>query len=89
MLEVPESAGDAAVELDDPAHGLGPAVGRAVGVEVGQERCLLAAQCLAEPGDLGDRAGRQRSDQLLGQLTTPGRRGLVEHVSNLDVSSGW
>lgn len=70
MLEVAEPAGDAAAEFDDPVVGLGPAVGRAVGVEVGQECRSPAAQCLVEPGDLGDRAGRQGCDQLLGQLTT-------------------
>ena len=35
MLEVPEAAGDAAAEFDDPVDGLCAAVARAVGVEVG------------------------------------------------------
>lgn len=48
MLEVAEPAGDAAAEFDDPVDGLGATVARAVGVEVGQERCLPAAQRLAE-----------------------------------------
>lgn len=43
MLEVAEPAGDAAAEFDDPVDGLCPAVARAVGVEVGQERGLPAA----------------------------------------------
>src|SRR5699024_12061526 len=60
-----------------------PAVARAVGIEVGQECGLPSSQGLPEPRDLGDRAGRQRSDQLLGQSTTPGRSGLVEHVAEV------
>ena len=49
MLEVPEAAGDAAAEFDDPVDGLCAAVARAVGVEVGQERRPPAAQGLPEP----------------------------------------
>ena len=80
MLEVAEAAGDAAAEFDDPVDGLGTTVARAVGVEVGQERGLPASQGLSEPGDLGNRAGRQRGDEFFGKLASSCRRGLVEHV---------
>src|SRR5699024_9521252 len=70
-------------ELDEPVDGLGAAVARAVGVEVGQERCPPAAQSLPEPGDLWDRAGRQRSDQLLGEAASLGGCGLVEDVAEV------
>lgn len=83
MLDVAEPAGDAVAEFDDPVHGLGTTVARAVGVEVGQERVLPAAQCLTEPGDLRDRAGWQLRDELLGEAASLGRRGLVEHVSEV------
>ena len=35
MLEVPEAAGDAAAEIDDPIDGLGAAGARTVGVKIG------------------------------------------------------
>ena len=80
MLEVPEPTGNTAAELDDPVDGLRAAVARAVGIEVGQERGLPASQGLSEPGDLGNRAGRQRGDEFFGKLASSCRRGLVEHV---------
>src|SRR5699024_6817492 len=83
VLEVSEPPSDAAAELYDPVDGFCPAVARAVGIEVGQECGLPSSQGLPEPRDLGDRAGRQRSDQLLGKSTTPGRSGLVEHVAEV------
>lgn len=83
MLEVPEPAGDAAAELDDPVDGLRAAVARAVGLEVGQERRLPAAQGLAQPRDLWDRAGRQPVDESLGEPTSLGGCGLVEDVSEV------
>ena len=43
MLGVPEAAGDAAAEFDDPVDGFSATVARAIGVEVGQERGLPAA----------------------------------------------
>ena len=83
MLEVAEPAGDAAAEFDDPVDGFSATVARAIGVEVGQERGLPAALGLPQPRDLGDRAGWQGCDQLLGQAATCSGRGLVEHLSNL------
>lgn len=65
MLEVPEPSDDAAAELDYPVDDLRPAGARPVGIEVGQERRLPAAQRLAEPGDLGNRTGRQGVDESL------------------------
>src|SRR3954470_2480673 len=74
VVAVAEAAGDAAVEFDESVDGFGAAVAGAGGVEVGQERGPPAAQGLAEPGDLGDRAGRERRDDLLGE-STAGRWG--------------
>ena len=59
---------DAAVELDEPVDCLGAAVAGAVGVEVGQERVLPLSQGSAEAVDLGDGAGREAVDDLLGEL---------------------
>ena len=70
MLDVAEPAGDAAAQFDDPVDGLGTAVARAVGVEVGQKRRPPAPQGLPEPGDLRDRAGRQLLDELLGEAAS-------------------
>jgi hypothetical protein len=56
------------VELDESVDRLGPAVARAAGVEVGQERLAPPLQGLAEPLDLRDRAGRERGKDLLGDL---------------------
>ncbi|CAM4110766.1 hypothetical protein HEMA109418_09415 [Helcobacillus massiliensis] len=83
MLDVAEPSGDAAAEFDDPVDGLGTAVARAVSIEVGQERVLPSTQGLTEPGDLRNRAGRQPLDQLLGQSSASGGRGLAEHVSDV------
>jgi hypothetical protein len=76
-VAVAEAAGDAAVEFDEAVDGFGAAVAGAVGVEVGQERALPAAQGLAEPGDLGDRAGRERAYDLLGGGAAGRGRGCV------------
>ncbi len=46
----------------------GAAVAGATGVEVGQERFAPSLEGLAEPCDLGDRAGRERGQDLLGDL---------------------
>ena len=56
VLDVADPAGDAAAQLDDPVDGLGAAVARAVGIEVGQERCPPSTQGLAQSRNLGDRA---------------------------------
>ncbi|HEY6687853.1 MAG TPA: hypothetical protein VI094_16750 [Propionibacteriaceae bacterium] len=50
--------------------GLGAAVRRAGGVEVGQERSPPALQSAAEPGDLADRVGREPIDDLGRQPAT-------------------
>lgn len=64
-------------EFDDPVHGLRAAVARAIGIEVGQERGLPAAERRPLIGDFWDRAGPQLLDQLLGQSSASGRSGLV------------
>ena len=61
------------MQLDDAVDGLGAAVVRAVGVEVGQERLPPAAQGASQAGDLGDRAGVERVQDLLGAATALGR----------------
>ena len=83
MLEVAEPAGDAAAEFDDPVDGLGATVTGPAGVEVRQQRCPPAAPGLPESGDLGDRAGRQLPDELLGEAASLGGGGLVEDVSEV------
>ena len=75
MLEVGEATDDAATRFDDPVDGLCPAAAGAVGVEVGQESGLPAAQGLARPSDLGDRAGRQSGDESLGEAPVLGGMG--------------
>ena len=67
VLEVAEPTGDVAAELDDPVDRFGAAVACAVGVEVRQQRHTPAAQCLAEPGGLGNRAESQRVDEVMGE----------------------
>src|SRR4051794_6078085 len=68
VVGVAEAAGDAAVELDDAVHGFGAAVVGPAGGEVGQELVLPGPQGPAQAGDLGDRAGRERSDDLFRDL---------------------
>ena len=65
VVAVAEASGDAAVEFDEAVDGFGAAVAGAVGVEVGQERAAPAAQGLAQAGDLGNWAGRQRVGELV------------------------
>jgi len=65
------------VQLDEPVDGLGAAVAGAVGVEVGQECRGPLLQGAAEAGDLGDRTGRQRRDELLGDLLAFGWPGVA------------
>ena len=60
-----EASGDAVVELDEPADGLGAAVARAGGVEVAEELTTAPSQVLCRGGDLRDRAGGERRDDLL------------------------
>jgi hypothetical protein len=66
VLAVAETAGNAAVELDEAVDRFGAAVVGTAGVEVGQERFAPLLEGLCESLDLGDRAGRQRGDDLLG-----------------------
>jgi hypothetical protein len=61
-----EAAGDAAVEFDESVDGFGAAVAGAAGAEVGQERRPPLGEGLAESFDLGDRAGREDGEDLLG-----------------------
>ena len=76
MVKVSEAVGEPADLLDDQVDGFGAAVGDAAGVEVGQHLLAPGLQGAAEPGDLGDRAGREAGDDLLGDPPTLGRRWL-------------
>ena len=67
MLWVAEAASDAAVEFDESVDGLGAAVVRAAGVEVGQERLAPLLQRLAESADL---ANRDRNTKIGRRLYT-------------------
>ena len=58
--------------LDDAADRFCPAVADAAGCEVGQDLLAPAAQSLAESLDLGDRAGVERVEELLGELAARG-----------------
>ena len=66
VVGVAEPSGDAAVEFDEPVDGFGSAVVGAAGGEVAQERVAPLVQGAAEAGDLGDRAGVECVDDLLG-----------------------
>lgn len=70
-VAVAAAAGETAVQLDD-AHGFGAAVVRTVGAEAGQERLPPAAQGPSQPGDLTDRAGVERVEDLLGAPASVG-----------------
>jgi hypothetical protein len=59
--------------LDDQVDGLGAAVAHAVGVEVGQDLSPPGPQGPPESGDLGDRAGGEGRDDLLGEPRSLGR----------------
>ncbi len=65
-MGVAEAAGDAAGEFDEAVDGFGAAVVGAVGGEVGQERFSPLVEGAAEAGDLGDRAGGKRREDLGG-----------------------
>ena len=64
----------------------GAAVGGAAGGEVGQERCSPLAQRPVEPGDLWDRAGRERRKDLLRDPATVGE--IVGVVGVAELLSG-
>jgi len=68
LIGFAEPSCDAAVELDDPVDGLGAAVVRASGGEVGQELLGPGPQRPTEAGDLGDWAGVERREHVLGDL---------------------
>ena len=95
--EVAEAVGEEAGLLDDAVDGLGAGVGDASGGEVGQQLLPPGAQGPAEAGELGDGAGRQRREQLLGPLATSDRGGgvvvdladaLVDAPGELDLGVG-
>ncbi len=82
VAEVAESVGEAACFLDHSVDRLGAAVAHPTGVEVGQDLLLPGSQGAPEPGYLGDGAGGQSSDDLLGP-TPPltGVRGVIAERS--------
>lgn len=71
------------MELDEAVDRLGTAVGRACGVEVRQERLPPLLQRAPETGDLWDRAGRRRGDDVLGDPAALSGVLLVEHRAQL------
>ena len=54
------------MEFDESVERFGAAVGRAAGVEVGQERGSPLLEGLPESLDLGDGAGGQGGEEVLG-----------------------
>jgi hypothetical protein len=77
------------VEFDESVDGFGAAVVGPSGGEVGQERLAPLLQCLAEPLDLGDRAGRERGEDLLGGPAAVGEvLGLVGRAELLGALPG-
>ena len=68
--------------LDDAVDRFCPAVADAAGCEVGQDLLAPAAQSLAESLDLGDRAGVECVEELLGELAA---RGLAPGVVEADL----
>ena len=60
------------MEFDEPVDGFGAAVVGSAGGEVGEGRLGPSAEGLAEPGELGDRAGRQGVEELLGDPLADG-----------------
>lgn len=77
VVAVAEAVGDAEVEFGEAVDGFGAAVAGAAGVEVGQECAAPAVQGLAELGNLGDGAGRERRDDFLGESAAGGQGGRV------------
>lgn len=59
--------GEPAGLLDEHVDRLCAAVAQAVGAEVGEDLRAPGPQGPAEPGDLGDRAGVQAGEDLLGE----------------------
>ena len=57
------------MQFDQSVHGFSATIVRAAGAEVGQERLTPLGQGPAESGDLRDRAGRERVEDLLGDRT--------------------
>ena len=83
VVVVAEAAGDAAGEFDEPVDGLGAAVAGPACVPVRQERVGPLAEGAAEAGDLGDRAARERGEDLLGDLAAGGQVGMPVRVAQL------
>lgn len=71
------------MEFDEPVHGFGAAVGRAAGVEVGQELSAPFPEGSSEAGDLGDRGAWEAVDDLLGESPADGRVWLVVDPAKL------
>jgi hypothetical protein len=80
---VAEASGDAAGEFDQAVDGFGAPVVGAVGGEVAQECVAPLVQGSAESGDLGDRAGGERGEDLLRDPAPVGVAGLVIDRSQL------
>jgi hypothetical protein len=66
VADVAEAVRDSSDLLNDQVDGFGAAVGDTFGVEVGQHLRLPGLGGAAEAGDLGDRAGGEGVDHLLG-----------------------
>ena len=70
VLEVFEAVSKPADLLNDHVDRFGAAVGDPAGVEVRQDLLAPGAEGAAEPGDLGDRAGVEAVEHLLGDLSS-------------------
>jgi hypothetical protein len=82
VVEGAEAVGEAADLLDQKVDGFGAAVGDAScaglgGVEAGHDVGLPGPQRSAQAGDLRDRAGRERGDDVLGEPPAPAGIGLL------------
>jgi hypothetical protein len=76
VVAVTEAAGDAAMQLDEAVDRLRAPVVRAACLEVAEELAAPLLQRVSEAGDLGDGAGAERGDDLLGDRA-PGVVGVL------------
>jgi hypothetical protein len=84
VVEGSEAVGESAGLLDDQVDRFGAAVGDPVGVESGQDVLLPLLEGAAEAGDLGDWAGGEGRDDVLGTSAALGRAvGLVDRAQLL------
>jgi hypothetical protein len=86
VVEGAEPVGEASGLLDDEVDRFGAAVADLVDLEPGQDVLLLSPYGPSESGDLGDRAGRDRGDDLLCDCLAAGGVGGLVHRPELLVA---